>query len=85
MLMIGGVVYWTCERGHTANIVGLLLKACGLHVTSIKIGLCFWIDFFFFNLVFAAIFFLNLHNLQQVRGCLVHARKNMCKNMCNVV
>ena len=42
--------YWTCKRGHdyTASSIGLLLKACGLHVTSIKIGLCFELIFLLF-------------------------------------
>ena len=56
-------------HGYTASSIGMLLKACGLRVTSIKIGLCFWIFFFFFG-VFATFFFFIiiffLQNLQQV-------------------
>lgn len=40
VLVTGGVVSGL-GKGVTASSIGLVLKACGLRVTSIKIGLCF--------------------------------------------
>jgi hypothetical protein len=39
-LVTGGVVSGL-GKGVTASSIGVVLKACGLRVTSIKIGLCF--------------------------------------------
>lgn len=39
VLVTGGVVSGL-GKGVTASSIGVLLKACGLRVTSIKIGLC---------------------------------------------
>ena len=46
MLVTGGVVSGL-GKGVTASSIGVLLKACGLRVTSIKIG-TFFIHFFVF-------------------------------------
>ncbi|PON83797.1 CTP synthase [Trema orientale] len=46
VLVTGGVVSGL-GKGVTASSIGLLLKACGLRVTSIKIGLFFFFFFFF--------------------------------------
>lgn len=40
VLVTGGVVSGL-GKGVTASSIGLILKACGLRVTSIKIGLAF--------------------------------------------
>lgn len=47
VLVTGGVVSGL-GKGVTASSIGLLLKACGLRVTSIKIGLCSSLPFTFF-------------------------------------
>jgi hypothetical protein len=39
VLVTGGVVSGL-GKGVTASSIGVLLKACGLRVTSIKIGMC---------------------------------------------
>ena len=46
VLVTGGVVSGL-GKGVTASSIGLLLQACGLRVTSIKIGSSFKILFFF--------------------------------------
>lgn len=56
VLVTGGVVSGL-GKGVTASSIGLLLKACGLRVTSIKIGLCCFFFFFFGFCVFLAAFF----------------------------
>jgi hypothetical protein len=43
VLVTGGVVSGL-GKGVTASSIGLLLKACGLRITSIKIGLCFFFE-----------------------------------------
>lgn len=45
VLVTGGVVSGL-GKGVTASSIGLLLKACGLRVTSIKIGLFLFFIFF---------------------------------------
>jgi len=47
VLVTGGVVSGL-GKGVTASSIGLLLKACGLRVTAIKIGTLFFIFFLFF-------------------------------------
>lgn len=44
VLVTGGVVSGL-GKGVTASSIGVVLKACGLRVTSIKIGLLLLIDF----------------------------------------
>lgn len=46
VLVTGGVVSGL-GKGVTASSIGLILKACGLRVTSIKIGSSFLFSFFF--------------------------------------
>lgn len=46
VLVTGGVVSGL-GKGVTASSIGLLLKACGLRVTAIKIGIFFFVYFFF--------------------------------------
>lgn len=46
VLVTGGVVSGL-GKGVTASSIGLLLKACGLRVTAIKIGKLFFIFFLF--------------------------------------
>ncbi|KAI7751832.1 hypothetical protein M8C21_003652 [Ambrosia artemisiifolia] len=41
VLVTGGVVSGL-GKGVTASSIGVLLQACGLRVTSIKIGLCLY-------------------------------------------
>jgi len=57
VLVTGGVVSGL-GKGVTASSIGLLLKACGLRVTSIKIGLCCF--FFFFGFCFFSCFLLYI-------------------------
>lgn len=45
VLVTGGVVSGL-GKGVTASSIGVLLKACGLRVTSIKIG-TFFLNYFF--------------------------------------
>lgn len=51
VLVTGGVVSGL-GKGVTASSIGVLLKACGLRVTSIKIGLYFFFFFFFLISIF---------------------------------
>jgi hypothetical protein len=45
VLVTGGVVSGL-GKGVTASSIGVLLKACGLRVTSIKIGMCVCVHIF---------------------------------------
>jgi cobyrinic acid a,c-diamide synthase len=58
VLVTGGVVSGL-GKGVTASSIGLLLKACGLRITSIKIGLCFFFESFHFCIT-TVISFSNL-------------------------
>jgi CTP synthase len=46
VVVTGGVVSGL-GKGVTASSIGVLLKACGLRITSIKIGSYFPLNFFF--------------------------------------
>ena len=73
VLVTGGVVSGL-GKGVTASSIGLILKSCGLRVTSIKIGSSFFFSVFFvlprfalcllpsffFPFLFLCIFFLKI-------------------------
>ena len=63
MLVTGGVVSGL-GKGVTASSIGVLLKACGLRVTSIKIG-TFFIHFFL-----SLFLFLSSQKMFCLRGSL---------------
>ena len=55
VLVTGGVVSGL-GKGVTASSIGVLLKACGLRVTSIKIGMCVCVHIFL--IMSCSVFFL---------------------------
>ena len=61
VLVTGGVVSGL-GKGVTASSIGVLLKACGLRVTSIKIGMCVCVCVctYIFNNVLQCIFFMEI-------------------------
>lgn len=59
VLVTGGVVSGL-GKGVTASSIGLILKSCGLRVTSIKIGSSFFSFFFLLLLALVRIFLKNL-------------------------
>lgn len=80
VLVTGGVVSGL-GKGVTASSIGLILKACGLRVTSIKIGLflfslltiCFFHDFDIFKMELCVIMIMVDHvfGLCVLEWCLV--------------
>jgi len=64
VLVTGGVVSGL-GKGVTASSIGVLLKACGLRVTSIKIGMCVCVCVctYIFNNVLQCIFLWRLYRL----------------------